>query len=87
MTIASPAQVLTLVFYCLPHAVDAPQRQKHRSNDMPSIEVLIERNARLPKSHIKTIHRAAVDSDTKDDLFHELDVIASALELTSHQGA
>jgi hypothetical protein len=39
------------------------------------------------KSHIKAIHRAAIDSENDDDLIHELDTVASALHLTSHQGA
>jgi hypothetical protein len=41
----------------------------------------------LLKSHIKAFHRAAVDSENDDDLIHELDTVASALHLTSHQGA
>jgi hypothetical protein len=60
---------------------------KHRSIDVLPTEVLIERNVALLKSRIKAIHRSAVESETDDVLIHELDVIASALQLTSHQGA
>jgi hypothetical protein len=63
--------------YCLPHALNDT---KHRSIDLQP------RNVLLLKSHIKAIHRAAVDSDTDDDLINEFDFIASVLQLTSYQG-
>jgi hypothetical protein len=39
----------------------------------------VRTHRRLLKYHIKAIQRAAVDSETDDELIHELDVVASAL--------